>query len=112
MAYLGPAHLAMGEIAGALVGFAHSGWGRGVKSRELPNYEIPGFDSIGANEYIVDVTHPDAVDFISTMDTPYVWELNIWYQTLNVGFRTRIPAKPISLASPTHESGRVASTPR
>jgi hypothetical protein len=41
-----------------------------VKSRELPNYEIPGFDSIGANEYIVDVTHPDAVDFISTMDTP------------------------------------------
>jgi len=24
------------------------------------------------------------------VDTPYVWELNIWYQTLNVGFRTRI----------------------
>jgi len=79
-----------GKSQGALVGFAHSGWGLGVKSRELPNYEIPGFDSIGANEYIVDVTHPDAVDFISTMDTPYVWELNIWYHTLNVGFRTRI----------------------
>ncbi len=61
-----------------------------MKSRELPNYEIPSFDSIGANEYIVDVTHPDAVDFISTMDTPYPWELNIWYHTLNVGFRTRI----------------------
>jgi hypothetical protein len=61
-----------------------------VKSSEIPNYEIPGFDSIGANEYIVDVTHPDAVDFISTMDTPYPWELNIWYHTLNVGFRTRI----------------------
>jgi len=30
------------------------------------------------------------VDFISTMDTPYPWELNIWYHTLNVGFRTRI----------------------
>ena len=75
---------------GALAGFAHSGWGLAVKSRELPNYEIPGFDSIGANEYIVDVTHPDAVDFISTMDTPYPWELNIWYHTLNVGFRTRI----------------------
>src|SRR4029077_17538805 len=51
---------------------------------------IPGFDSIGANEYIVDVTHPDAVDFISTMDTPYPWELNISYHTLNVGLRTRI----------------------
>ena len=75
---------------GALAGFAHSGWGLEVKSTELPNYEIPGFDSIGANEYIVDVTHPGTVDFISTMDTPYPWELNIWYHTLNVGFRTRI----------------------
>jgi len=75
---------------GALAGFAHSGWGLAVKSQELPNYEIPGFDSIGANEYIVDVTHPNSVDFISTMDTPYPWELNIWYHTLNVGFRTRI----------------------
>jgi hypothetical protein len=82
--------LRWGKSQGALVGFAHSGWGLGVKSREIPNYEIPGFDSIGANEYIVDVTYPDAVDFISTMDTPYVWELNIWYHTLNVGFRTRI----------------------
>ncbi|HEX2666201.1 MAG TPA: CehA/McbA family metallohydrolase [Candidatus Acidoferrum sp.] len=75
---------------GAMTGFAHSGWGLQSKSRELPNYEVPGFDGIGANEYIVDVTHPDAVDFISTMDTPYPWELNIWYHTLNVGFRTRI----------------------
>ena len=33
---------------------------------------------------------PNAVDFISAVDTPYVWELNIWYHTLNVGFRTRI----------------------
>jgi len=78
------------KLQGALTGFAHSGWGLQVKSRELPNYEIPAFDSIGANEYIVDVTHPGAVDFISTMDTPYLWELNIWYHTLNVGFRTRI----------------------
>lgn len=75
---------------GALTGFAHSGFGLAVKSTELPNYEVPAFDSIGANEYIVDVTHPDAVDFISTMDTPYTWELNIWYHTLNVGFRTRV----------------------
>lgn len=75
---------------GALAGFAQSGFGLEVKSREIPNYEIPGFDSIGANEYIVDVTHPGTVDFISTMDTPYPWELNIWYHTLNVGFRTRI----------------------
>jgi hypothetical protein len=84
---------------GAVSGPAHSGWGLEVRTADLPNYIVPPFDGIGANEYIVDVTHevpgPDgrlvpAVDFISTVDTPYVWELNIWYHTLNVGFRTRI----------------------
>jgi hypothetical protein len=75
---------------GAIVGFAHSGWGLQVSGKELPSYQMPGFDGIGANEFIVDVTHPNAVDFISAVDTPYVWELNIWYHTLNVGFRTRI----------------------
>ena len=74
---------------GAVVGFAHSGWGLQVKTNELPNYEMPPFDGIGANEYIVDVTH-GAVDFISAVDTPYVWELNVWYHTLNSGFRTRL----------------------
>ena len=75
---------------GAVVGFAHSGWGLEVMSDDLPNYEMPGFDGIGANEYIVDVTEPGLVDFISSVDTPYVWELSIWYHTLNAGFRTRI----------------------
>jgi hypothetical protein len=74
---------------GAVTGFAHSGWGLQVKARELPNYEIPPFDGIGANEFIVDVTH-DAVDFISTADTPFPDELNIWYHTLNCGYRTRV----------------------
>ena len=73
----------------AVTGFAHSGWGLQVKSRELPNYDIPPFDGIGANEFIVDVTH-DVVDFISTADTPYPHELNIWYHTLNCGYRTRV----------------------
>ena len=74
---------------GAVTGFSHSGWGLKVEGDELPNYNMPPFDGIGANEYIVDVVH-DAVDFISTVDTPAVWELNIWYHTLNCGFRTRI----------------------
>lgn len=87
------------KAQGALVGPAHTGWGLQVPGKELPNYNVPPFDGIGANEYIVDVTHelpgPDgkmvpAVDFLSTVDTPYVWELNIWYHTLNAGFRTRI----------------------
>jgi hypothetical protein len=75
---------------GAVVGFAHSGWGLQVQDRAIPSFEMPAFDGIGANEYIVDVTHPNTVDFISTIDTPTVAELSIWYHTLNVGFRTRI----------------------
>lgn len=102
---------------GALTGPAHSGWGLqplapsdpardkqyklGLTSvtDELPNYIIPPFNGIGACEYIVDVTHmvegPEgkpvpAVDFLSMVDTPHTWELNIWYHTLNAGFRTRI----------------------
>ena len=84
---------------GAVCGPAHSGWGLEVASNKLPNYEVPPFNGIGANEYIVDVTHlvagpkntkVPAVDFMSMCDTPYPWELNIWYHTLNCGFRTRI----------------------
>jgi hypothetical protein len=81
--------LAWAKAQGAIVGFAHSGWGLEVKARDLPNEEMPKFDGIGANEYVVDVTH-DMVDFISAADTPFVYELNIWYHTLNCGFRTRI----------------------
>ncbi len=87
------------KAQGALVGPAHSGWGLQAETADLPNYVVPPFDGIGANEYIVDVTHrvpgPDgslvpAVDFLSMVDTPCTWELNMWYHTLNVGFRTRI----------------------
>ncbi len=46
-------------------------------------------DGIGANEYIVTVTQ-NAVDFYSAGDTPPPWELNMWYHTLNCGFRTRL----------------------
>ncbi len=84
---------------GAVCGPAHSGWGLDVETDELPNDVVPPYSGIGANEYIVDVTHqvpgPEgqlvpAVDFMSMVDTPYVWELNMWYHTLDVGFRTRI----------------------
>ncbi|HKW97315.1 MAG TPA: CehA/McbA family metallohydrolase [Bryobacteraceae bacterium] len=73
----------------AVAGFAHSGWGLALKEEKLPTDEIPPFDGIGANEFIVGVTQ-NLVDFISTVDTPYAYELNIWYHTLNVGYRTRI----------------------
>jgi hypothetical protein len=92
---------------GAITGPAHSGSGLAPTQdripgpdgpNNLPNYFIPQYTGIGANEYIVDITHdipgPDgkpvpAIDFISTMDTNRHHEFNMWYHTLNCGFRVR-----------------------
>ncbi len=82
---------------GAITGPAHSGSGIQV-GRELPTFLVPRYDGIGANEFIVDITHqvpgPDgklvpAIDFISTVDTDPVAELNMWYHSLNAGYRVR-----------------------
>ncbi len=79
------------KAQGGVTGYAHSGWGLTPLSptADLPNDVIPKMDGIGANEYVVTVTH-DVVDFYSTGDTPAPAELNMWYHTLNSGFRTRI----------------------
>lgn len=81
--------LKWGKEQGGVVGFSHSGWGLMVPGDQLPNYSLPPFDGIGANEYVVDVVH-DVCDFISAVDTPIVWELNVWYHTLNCGYTCRI----------------------
>ena len=77
----------------AVTGYAHSGWGLVIPEppgevKRLSYAPMP-FDGIGANEYIVSVAH-GAADFISTVDTPWPYELTIWYHTLNSGYRTRI----------------------
>jgi len=96
---LGLNTLKWAQKQGAVCGPAHSGFGINMNLDALPNYEVPPYNSIGANEYVVDVTHmvegPNgttvpAVDFISTGDTWPVAELNMWYHTLNAGFQTRI----------------------
>jgi hypothetical protein len=107
--------LKWGQEQGGIVGYSHSGWGLALPDRmpdgtrkfpnrrwggapqswqgkaadRLPDFAMPRFDGIGANEYIV-TTALDACDFISTVDTPAIWELNIWYHTLNCGMTTRI----------------------
>ncbi len=81
--------LAWGRKQGAIIGYTHSGWGLQLKEPKLLSYEVPPFDGIGANEYVVTVTH-GLTDVISAVDTPYPWELNIWYHALNMGYRTRI----------------------
>jgi hypothetical protein len=81
--------LKWGKEQGGVVGYSHSGWGLQVDDDQLPSYKMPKFDGIGANEYVVDVVH-DACDFISAVDTPIVWELSVWYHTLNCGYRCKI----------------------
>ena len=108
--------LQWGKRQGGVVGYSHSGWGLGLPdygannarlqympyrrpnriqaqvgraADQLPDYAMPPFDGIGANEYIVAAAH-NACDFISAVDTPAIWELNIWYHTLNCGLQTRI----------------------
>ena len=92
-AVCGPAHSANGltRIVARVPG-ANDGPGG------LPNFNIPAYDGIGANELIVQDTHtlpgPDgkplpACDFISTMDTDRVAEFNMWYHLLNCGSRIR-----------------------
>ncbi len=105
--------LKWGKDQGGVVGYSHSGWGlalpdydshdtqsnkgdrrrvenkKGEDADTLPDYAMPPFDGIGANEFIVTVAH-DMCHFISAVDTPAIWELNVWYHTLNCGMRARI----------------------
>lgn len=107
--------LKWGQAQGGIVGYSHSGWGlalpdhmpdgsrafherpwgsppddwRGNAASKLPDYAMPKFDGIGANEYIVSAAH-GYCDFISAVDTPAIWELNIWYHTLNCGMTVPI----------------------
>jgi len=97
--------LAWGKKQGGVVGFSHSGWGlelpdygpggqrvpirTGRAADKVPDYAMPPFNGIGANEFVVDTVH-GVCDFISSVDTPSVWELNVWYHTLNCGMTTRI----------------------
>jgi hypothetical protein len=105
--------LKWGQKQGGVVGYSHSGWGLAVPdygpdgkrlvpisyrgprptvgkaADRLPDYAMPPFDGIGANEYIVTTAH-GACDFISAVDTPAIWEMNIWYHTLNCGMMSRI----------------------
>ncbi|MBC7819268.1 MAG: CehA/McbA family metallohydrolase, partial [Planctomycetaceae bacterium] len=106
--------LKWGKEQGGVVGYSHSGWGlqlpdimpngeremlkgyggapdgwKGKAADKLPDYAMPRFDGIGANEYVVTVAH-DVCHFISAVDTPSIWELNVWYHTLNAGFQARI----------------------
>jgi hypothetical protein len=79
------------KAQGGAVGYAHSGWGLEpmVPTNALPFYVMPKMDGIGANEFIVTVTQ-NVVDFYSAGDTPPTWELNMWYHSLNSGFRPKL----------------------
>jgi hypothetical protein len=95
---LGLTTIKWAKAQGAITGPPHTGLGISYPGEELPSYSVPPYDDSGANEYIVDVTHevpgPDgklvpAIDIFAVGDTPHKWELNMWYHTLNAGFRSR-----------------------
>ena len=105
---LGLNTLRWAKAQGAVCGPAHSGLGlQGSIGRigegpdgpgGLPNYDVPLYNGIGANEFVMNLAHevpgPDgrlvpAVDFISTMNTSRRAEWNMWYHALNAGFRVR-----------------------
>lgn len=73
---------------GGSVGYAHSALGLEpiTPTNDLPNYVLPHMNSGGANEYVVAVTQ-GLVDFYSLGDTQAQYELNMWYHSLNSGFR-------------------------
>lgn len=83
--------LSWAKSQGGIVGYAHSGWGLEPvqPTTKLPNYIVPKMDGIGANEFIVTVAQ-NLVDFYSAGDTPAPWELNMYYHTLNCGFKTKL----------------------
>ncbi|MGP6176249.1 CehA/McbA family metallohydrolase [Microbacterium sp. A196] len=71
---------------GALVGYAHAGFGMAVSSLELPNHEMPPFNSVGMNGVLVDLVH-DTVDFIAGAEGHPAMELSAWYHMLSSGYR-------------------------
>lgn len=75
---------------GAVTGYAHSGHGLFpvALTYDLPNYVLPRMDGIGANEFVVTVTH-DVINIYSLGNTSAPVELNMWYHSLNSGFRMR-----------------------
>jgi hypothetical protein len=78
---------------GALSGYRHvavekTGRGRGMP---LPNLLSSSVDE-GTGDYVMSVAH-DAVDFITVGAGDFSRELNLWYHSLNAGFRTRIVAE-------------------
>ena len=74
------------KAQGGVVGFGHCGVGLEPRDARLPSFEVPTFRNVGANEFLVDIAH-DAVDFLSGGSTSPLGELNIWYHSLNCGFR-------------------------
>ena len=75
------------KAQGAVTGFAHCGFGLADIDEEIPSRKVPSFDSIGANEYLVDAAH-GAVDFLSGGNSIPAAELTLWYHGLNCGLRT------------------------
>jgi hypothetical protein len=70
---------------GAICGYAHVGLRMSANPAELPSYEMPPVNGLGANECLVDVTY-GLVDFLAGGEQSPGFDLNPWYHLLNCGF--------------------------
>ena len=75
---------------GALAGYRQGAAAKAPRTRNmpLPNVLASSMDE-GTGDYVMSIAH-DAVDFITVGGGDFSSELNIWYHSLNAGFRTRI----------------------
>lgn len=73
---------------GALAGFDSTSAGPRPRALPLPNF-LTTANAGMATDFTMSVAH-DAVDFLSVGLNDYASELNVWYHSLDAGFRTRI----------------------
>jgi hypothetical protein len=79
----------MGEAQGTVTGFAPPAWGCS-KSAAASCRTTRCRCSTGSAPTNTSWTSRDVVDFISAADTPFLYELNIWYPHAQLRVRTPI----------------------
>jgi hypothetical protein len=84
---------------GALSGYRHAESTKPVAARLLTLPNVVGTATAqGAGDYVMSVAH-GAVDFLAVGSGDYATELNLWYHSLNAGFRTQIRSEQPCLSA-------------
>ena len=82
--------LKWGKSQGGVVGFSHSGWGLKIADDEAADPTRSRRSTASAPTSTSSTWSTTRSTSSRRVDTPAPWELNIWYHTLNCGYRARI----------------------